>query len=229
MAEVYNDGGGAVPGASATADFVSRFGPGLDVLELGVGSGRLARAISAGGHTAIGIDISPEMLAHATATPVVRADMADLPTPDRSVDIVLVATNTLFNLTDVDDQQRCLAEAARVVRPTGRVVIEAFVAADADPSIDRLVTTRAIDAGRVVLTATIRDSEQQIITGQHIDITEAGIRLRPWQVRYSLPDELDAMAGQAGLDLVERYASWDRAEFGPASENHISVYAPTRR
>lgn len=224
FADVYDDWYGSVTDAATTAGFISRFGRRLDVLELGVGTGRLADAIGADDHCVIGLDISPEMLARASPASVVCADMVELPVARRSVDIVLVATNTLFNLTDVADQRRCLAEAARCVRTAGRVIVEAFVPADPDPAADRLVTTRSIEIDRVVLTATIRDPEHQTITGHHIDITEAGVRLRPWRVRYAPPGELDAMARDAGLALIDRHAGWTGRPFGPTSEKHVSVY-----
>ena len=64
----------------------------------------------------------------------------------------------------------------------------------------------------------------QTISGQHIEITEAGVRLRPWLVRYASPAELDAMAAAAGLVLVERHADWHGAPFQDASDHHVSVY-----
>ena len=224
FADVYDEWYGSVSDAAATARFITRFGNGLDVLELGVGTGRLSAAVGADGHRVAGIDISPEMLDRVPSTPVALADMAELPVASRSVDVVLVATNTLFNLTEVTDQRRCLAEAERCVRTTGRVVVEAFVPPDPDPAADRLVTTRSVGIDRVVLTASIRDADGQTITGHHIDITEAGIRLRPWRVRYASPEELDAMAALAGLELAERHGDWEGTPFGAASPNHVSVY-----
>ena len=52
-------------------------------------------------------------------------------------------------------------------------------------------------------------SAAQTITGQHIHVTEQGIRLRPWHLRYADPAELDAMAEAAGLALAWRHADWD--------------------
>jgi hypothetical protein len=34
------------------------------------------------------------------------------------------------------------------------------------------------------------------------------------------------MARQAGLELRERYADWERRPFGSDSTSHISVYRP---
>ena len=70
------------------------------------------------------------------------------------------------------------------------------------------VEPRHIGLDEVVLTVSRLDPATQTITGQHVQITEAGIRLRPWVLRYASPDELDALAAEAGLRLVERHAGW---------------------
>ena len=58
------------------------------------------------------------------------------------------------------------------------------------------------------------DERAQTITGQHIHVTEQGIRLRPWHLRYARPAELDAMADAAGLTLAWRHADWAETPFG---------------
>ena len=60
--------------------------------------------------------------------------------------------------------------------------------------------------------------------GQYVDITEQGIALRPWHIRWSTPDELDEMAADAGLVLGDRWADWERSPFGVDSPSHVSRY-----
>ena len=224
FADVYDDWYGDASDAEATAAFLARFGSALDVLELGSGTGRLATAISAAGNRVAAVEISPEMLAENKAPTAVRADMANLPVATSSVDVVLIATNTLFNLDSPAAQTSCIADVARVLRPAGHVVIEAYVPPGPDPGLDRLVSTRSVEAHRVVLTASIRDSAAQVITGQHIDITESGVRLRPWRVRYADPSEIDAMAGAAALEPVARLSDWAGGAYDDTSTGHVSVY-----
>ena len=150
--------------------------------------------------------------------------MASLPFAAGSFDTVLVATNTLFNLYTSEGQLACVAESRRVLRLGGRLIIEAMVPAEDDAGLDRLVTTKSITVDSAVLTATIRESEAQVITGQHIQITEAGIRLRPWKIRYATPPQLDAMANAAGLRHGERFADWSGEPWTDECPNAVSVY-----
>ena len=77
-------------------------------------------------------------------------------------------------------------------------MVEAFVPRDDDETLDR-VAVRSLRADELVLSATVHDPDAQTITGQHVQISEAGIRLRPWVIRYLRPEQLDALAVAAGL------------------------------
>ncbi len=103
------------------------------VLDCATGTGALAiafkRRVGRGGKV-IGTDFCPEMLAAApekaaAAGADIRFEVADvlaLPYPDKSFDIASIA----FGIRNVDDPVRCLREMARVVRPSGRVVVLEF-------------------------------------------------------------------------------------------------------
>jgi len=226
FADVYDEWYDDVSNAQATARFVGSFGDGQRILELGIGTGRLARPLLADGHVVVGVDASMSMLARfdGPESVAVGADMAELPVRSEGVDTVLVATNTLFNLPDTDRQRTCLEDCRRALRLGGRLIVEAMIPGDPDPGLDRLVTTRSLDIDHAVLTATIRDHDRQEITGQHIEIRESGIRLRPWKVHYLGLDELDTLATEAGFLLGDRWADWDRTPLTPDSANAISVY-----
>ena len=86
------------------------------------------------------------------------------------------------------------------------------------------VAPRTIAADRVVLSVSQTDPGRQEAMGQYVDITEAGIALRPWHIRWSTLDELDAMAASAGLVLADRWADWERTPFGVDSPSHVSRY-----
>ena len=50
------------------------------------------------------------------------------------------------------------------------------------------------------------------------------VRLRPWSVRWSTPEQLDAMAAAAGLEREHRWSDWEGGAFGPESPRHVSVW-----
>ena len=103
-------------------------GPDARCLDLGCGPGRLALDLAPRVREAIGVDSSTPMIAHATARanalglPNVRfleALASALPFPDGDFDLV-VASNLLFHLSD---PATALREAARVLRPGGRLAL----------------------------------------------------------------------------------------------------------
>ena len=95
--------------------------PAARTLDLACGEGRLSRLLSQQGHRVAGLDASPTMLrfaaGHADAQPTVRADATRLPFPDETFDLVVA----YMCLHDIDDMPRAVAEAARVLRPGGRL------------------------------------------------------------------------------------------------------------
>jgi SAM-dependent methyltransferase len=97
--------------------------PGRATLEIGCGEGRVARDLRDRGHRVIAVDASPTLIALAHETDpdgeYVLADAAALPFADASFDLV-VAHNSLM---DFDDLAASVAEAARVLEPTGRFAI----------------------------------------------------------------------------------------------------------
>lgn len=234
FAPVYDDWYDGITDAATCAALLAELADlghdagGGPVLELGVGTGRLAVPLSGLGVQVVGVDTSAAMLSALTAKPggeaveTVLGDMADPPVGERSFAVVFVAYNTLFNLVDPADQQRCFASAARRLLPGGSFVVEAFVPAPGQAQ--QSVAPRTIAADRVVLSVSQTDPGRQEAMGQYVDITEAGIALRPWHIRWSTLDELDAMAASAGLVLADRWADWERTPFGVDSPSHVSRY-----
>lgn len=90
-------------------------------LEVGVGTGLVAAALRSRGHDVLGVDLSPAMLAHAHRRMGARLAVGDaraLPLRDGGcANVVFVAA-----LHAIRDVEGALREAARVVRPGGRVV-----------------------------------------------------------------------------------------------------------
>ena len=105
--------------------------PGLEVLDLACGHGRIAHRLAQRGARVAGLDSTALFLdrarAQASASGLeiayVEADMRSLPWPDQSFDRV-VSWFTSFGYFADDENRQVLAEAHRVLRPGGRLLIE---------------------------------------------------------------------------------------------------------
>ena len=230
FADVYDDWYGDLTDTDACVATVADLAAGGAVLELGVGTGRLAVPLAARGLAVTGVDASPTMLDALAAKPggdrvrAVLGDMADPPTGDDRYAVVLVAYNTLFNLVDDGAQARCLRAAAARLTTGGCVVIEAFVPDD-DAGAADVVAPKQVTADRVVLSVSRSDPARQEVLGQYVELTEAGgVRLRPWHLRWATVDQLDAMAAAAHLRPTSRWRDWHRTAFADDAGAHITVY-----
>lgn len=105
------------------------------LLDLGTGTGRMLELLAPLYDRAVGIDASPSMLAVARANldragvasaQVRLGDIYSLPLPRDAFDVVTIHQVLHY----LDDPERALAEAARVLRPGGRMLIVDFAPHD---------------------------------------------------------------------------------------------------
>ena len=104
------------------AGYLSGREPGI-ALDAACGTGRFAEFLAKRGHQVIGVDSSPDMLAHARRRvpdgEFHVAELDRLPLPDDSVNVIVCA----LALVHVPRLHPVLAEFARVLRPGGDLVI----------------------------------------------------------------------------------------------------------
>jgi SAM-dependent methyltransferase len=220
IADVYDEWyGAAVTDVEGTVATVARYG--TTVLELGIGTGRLAVPMLDAGLQVSGIDASAAMVERlrdkvGDRIPVVIADYLDVPV-EGAFDVALLAFNAITVLLTREDQVRCLRRCAAVA-PT--VIVETFVPGDAAPP--SAVDVRDVSADEVRLSA--YKIEDGVVNGNVVSITESGIRLRPWRVRLTAPSELDDVATAAGLTLEARWSGWREEPFDADSDRCVTVY-----
>ncbi|WP_433612438.1 methyltransferase domain-containing protein [Dactylosporangium sp. CA-139114] len=113
---------------------------GAVLVDLGCGGGLLAPHVAGKGYTHVGVDLVVSGLEQAAAhgvTPVL-ADVRRLPFADGSADVVSAGEL----LEHVPDRPRVVAEACRILRPGGWLVLDTL----ADTALSRLVAVRLAEA-----------------------------------------------------------------------------------
>ncbi|GAA1690030.1 hypothetical protein GCM10009830_42050 [Glycomyces endophyticus] len=100
--------------------------PSAVLVDLGCGAGLLAPHLEGKGYTHIGVDLSRESLRLAASRGVlaVRGDVCAVPLPDGCADVV--AAGEIFE--HVPDLGRAVAEACRLLRPGGLLVVDTLAA-----------------------------------------------------------------------------------------------------
>jgi arsenite methyltransferase len=152
---------------------LARLLPGECVLDLGSGSGMdvFAAAVQVGPNGSVtGVDITPEQLAkaerlgHADHVGFRRARIEELPFEDGSFDVVI--SNGVVNLSP--EKRRVFAEAARVLRPGGRLAL-------ADIVTERQIATRTACQADLWAACIAGASQRELYLA---DIAAAGLELR---------------------------------------------------
>ncbi|MFF0469884.1 class I SAM-dependent methyltransferase [Micromonospora zamorensis] len=217
------------PDPVPAVDFLADLADGGPVLELAIGTGRVALPLAERGLTVHGVEASEEMVAQLRAKPggdqipVVIADMADVPVKGE-FRLAYLVFNTLFNLVDAERQADCFRNVARVLSPGGAFVIETFVPDPRDFDSDEQVQVWSVTEDSATIRLHKYDRPAQRFIRQTITFDAEGVHLLPFAMRYTWPHQIDEMAQQAGLRLAERYADWQRRPFHADSPSHISVY-----
>ncbi|SOB79493.1 class I SAM-dependent methyltransferase [Streptomyces sp. 1331.2] len=217
-----------------TVAYLAELSGGGDVLEFGVGTGRLAVPLAGKARSVLGVDNSAEMLAAARHRPLpdnlaLALGDAQTWTTERRFDLVLCVYNLLLHFTTQDAQLAVVRNAAAHLAPGGHLVVE-----NLHPPLrameegERISTLRLAGAGMAISTQRF-DWKSLLLDQSVLYVDEDGHRVRQIAQRMLLPSEQDLMARLAGLRLVRRIANWRggpwRADSSaPAASNVISVY-----
>jgi SAM-dependent methyltransferase len=227
LADVYDEWFSRIE--DAAIDSLAEMSKGGRVLELGIGTGRVALPLVARGIEVHGIDASEAMVSRLRAKPggesipVAMGNFADVPV-EGEFSLVFVAFNTFFALLTQEEQVKCFRNVGAHLAEGGAFVIDVFV-----PDMKRFtggqeVRTHAVTTEEVSIQVSQHDPARQRVKGQFIVLRNDQVKLYPVEIRYCWPSELDLMAQLAGLRLRHRWGGWTRGEFTSASDKHISVY-----
>jgi ubiquinone/menaquinone biosynthesis C-methylase UbiE len=216
-----NDEADADAGANAqNAARLAACPAGGDLLDVPCGYGRHAIPLARAGYRVTGVDRSPTLLAEARRRAgddeppeLLEADYRELPFPDESFDAALNLFTSLGFYGDEEDV-KALAEIGRVLRPTGRLVIEIM-------HRDRLVhgfheqDWRLVGEGRLLLEQRSFDAAAGVAQTTQTLIEKTGERdSRSFAVRVYTATELVAMLNRAGFDDARCYGDLEGGPFG---------------
>jgi SAM-dependent methyltransferase len=229
VAATYDGTSGVfAPGAvEATAEVLAELARGGRMLELGIGTGRIALPLARRGVEVHGIDLSRAMVARLRAKsggqdiPVAIGDFATT-TMAGTFSLVYLVFNTIMNLTSQDAQVACFRNAAAHLEPGGCFVIECRV-----PELRRLPPGQNVLPWRVSPEHWVSysyDTATQAMHGHYVEFTGGHGQYHTMPFRYVWPAELDLMAQLAGMRLRNRWEGWTRQPFTSQSAQHVSVW-----
>jgi SAM-dependent methyltransferase len=209
-------------------DLLFELAKGGPVLELAIGTGRIALPLQARGVDVKGVELSPHMVDHLRHKPgadTIDVTIGDMATAkvDGSFTLVYLVANTIMNVTTQEEQCAVMANAAAHLAPGGVFLIELIV-----PQLQRVPPGEkhrvfALDANHVGVES-FEDPVGQIAWSHHWFRLDGRFHHHSAPYRYVWPAELDLMAKLAGLELRDRWGSWEKAPFRSGSPLHVTVY-----
>lgn len=209
------------------------------VLDLGCGWGRHLRLLAAAGHDVTGIDLSVTLLrkgrtargarlshdrdaAVGRDSPLVAGHMLRLPLAGETFDVVLNLATSLGLFLDDDTAARALAEARRVLRPGGRLLLEGMHRDDVESAFaerDRWV----LDDGTEVRVRRRFDPDRGVSHEVLRWDGPEGTGVKRHSLRIRSGDEWTTLLESAGLRLLATYGDWGGEPFEAASPRYIAL------
>jgi SAM-dependent methyltransferase len=217
VAERYDKSTAGMP-VEPVVDFLLPFAEG-GALELAIGTGRIAVPLAERGIRVAGIDLSRDMVAELRSkTSEIPVEIGDMTTAqvEGTFSLVYIVFNSINNVTTQEGQVDVFANAAAHLHSGGRFVVEVGVPNTRPLEVFDLTDTHVgVDE---------LDFSTQRLVSHHFSLVEGEWRRMSVPFRSVSPAELDLMARLAGMELLERWADWDRTPFTAESTKHVSVW-----
>jgi SAM-dependent methyltransferase len=185
------------------------------VVELAVGTGRIAVPIAKAGVRVIGVDESPAMLEGARAyaerenvSPLVDLRLGDLRDPpvEERVPLATVPFRSLLHMPDEHEKLRALTAAASVLEPGGRFIFDVFA-----PSPEDIEETdgRWLEREPGIFERADWDAERRTL----VLSVRGGEAYSSMSLAWLSPPEWHALLERAGLAVLETYGWFDRRPY----------------
>jgi SAM-dependent methyltransferase len=204
-------------------------GVGAAILELGVGTGRIALPLAERGHSVTGVEASPAMIAALKSKPagrkvdLIEGDFSEVKAPGH-FKVALIAFNAIFALPTRQAQAACLKNTAESLQPDGCLVLEAYVLRPEQLGAGWCVLPRMVASDHVELQLSRYDYATHRLVRTLVHLRADDTTLMSVSDTYAWPGEIDLMAEAAGLRLRSRSGGWANESFDATSTRHVSVY-----
>lgn len=202
------------------------------VLELGLGTGRVAIPLVRAGLTVHGYELSDSMIEKLRAKPlgdritVIKENYIDSPAEGRYTLVPWLDWGP-FLMRSQDEQLRCFQNVANHLEEGGFFVIEMptrVPLADGHRPGNQHLVVETVSPTCVGLWAVDYDPISQNMLTQQIRMENGSIQMQAVAMRYASAMELDLLARLVGLQLRYRWGDWKRGPVTADSNAHISVY-----
>lgn len=220
------------------------------ILELAVGSGRIALPLAADGYRVVGVDIEPAMLARARARmaaagpatagriELVEGDMTEVAADPRLVaegpyELAILALNSILIMNTPERQRAVLRTMAALLAPGGLAVVDVWLpvptdltAFDGRLSLDWLRTDPETGLDVTKMSAAWFDPTSRLVTLSTIfeEGVQGGTPVR-WTrydaLRLITADELVSYAADAGLQVEQLAGDHELSPLSPGSDRAV--------
>ncbi|TCS96920.1 class I SAM-dependent methyltransferase [Hazenella coriacea] len=195
------------------------------ILDLCCGTGRHSRALVKKHLHVVGLDLSTTLLTHAVqetkqaglSIPFIHGDMRQLPFVNQSFDVVVNLFTSFGYFTKDEDNLKVLTEIARILKPTGRLIIDYMnhqaVKENLVPQSERkengvqILEQREVQGDYVFKRITISDSHGERKYVERVKM-------------YTLEQMMDLFK-QAGLNITHTYGDFKGSPYHQQSDRMI--------
>ena len=216
-------------------EFLAERAHGGRILELGIGTGRIALPLAARGLEVHGIELSRAMVSRLKEKPgaaVIDVTIGDfattrIPNGEGAFSLAYIVWNTIMNLTTQTAQVECFRSVAAHLEPGGCFVVEVGL-----PDLQRLPPGEKYRPFRVTPTRIGIDEydiANQGLVSHHFWVEDGRLEQVSMPFRYVWPAELDLMAELAGMRPRERWAGWLGEPLASDSGTLVAVWEKPRQ
>jgi len=216
--------------------FAERYGN--EILEIGIGTGRLAIELAKNGNNVTGIDCSQEMLnvgqkkakENNLNIKFIRSDMRSFDIGNK-YDLIIIPVNTITHLLTLNDIESFFGCVKKHLKENGRFVIDFL-----NPIMEHLPkefgeefsfnTYKLPENGATIeVYAKSKYHREKQITEFKLSyrINNQEVHNEILEMRMFFPQELDGYVRFNGFEIEEKYGSYDLSEFNSTSSKQIIV------